>query len=118
MAKSKKKTAFDPYRYLVNIVWSTEDEAYVATVPELEGCQTHGDTFEEATHMAAEAITAYVEALKKMGQPVPVPISEKEYSGKYLLRLGKELHRDIDLRAKRENKSIKAYIVERLKKTG
>ncbi|HET6232520.1 MAG TPA: type II toxin-antitoxin system HicB family antitoxin [Longimicrobiaceae bacterium] len=32
------------YRYEVIIYWSTEDDAYIADVPELPGCMVHGDT--------------------------------------------------------------------------
>ena len=34
--------------YSMIIQWSDEDNAYIVTVPELPGCQTHGETYEEA----------------------------------------------------------------------
>ncbi len=34
--------------YTMVIQWSEEDNAYIVTVPELPGCITHGDTYEEA----------------------------------------------------------------------
>jgi predicted RNase H-like HicB family nuclease len=34
--------------YSMIIQWSDRDNTYIVTVPELPGCKTHGDTYEEA----------------------------------------------------------------------
>lgn len=46
----------NPARYSVVIQWSEEDQAYLARAPELPGCITHGDTYEEALKNALEVI--------------------------------------------------------------
>src|SRR5437016_5292953 len=38
--------------YSMNIQWSKEGQTYIVTVPELPGCKTHGDTYEEAVQNA------------------------------------------------------------------
>lgn len=48
-----------------------EEGGYVVTVPALPGCITEGDTFEEATAMAKDAIEGYLSVLKEEGQKVP-----------------------------------------------
>lgn len=47
------------------------DGGYVVSVPALPGCVSEGDTREEAIENIREAILAYVEALRKVGEPVP-----------------------------------------------
>jgi predicted RNase H-like HicB family nuclease len=47
------------------------DGGYVVSVPALPGCVSEGDTREEAIDNIREAILAYVEALRKVGEPVP-----------------------------------------------
>ena len=49
-----------------------EDGMYVAKVPDLLGCATEGKTRKELMKNVKEAIQAYLEALKKHGDPVPV----------------------------------------------
>ena len=49
-----------------------EDGTYVAMVPDLPGCATEGKTRNELMKNVKEAIQAYLEALKKHGDPVPV----------------------------------------------
>ena len=48
--------------YKVTVVIE-RDDGYYAYGPELEGCQTQGDTFEEVVANAREAIALYLETL-------------------------------------------------------
>jgi predicted RNase H-like HicB family nuclease len=54
-----------------------EDGTYVAGVPSLPGCISQGSTREDALHNVREAIEAYLESLRKHGEPVPPPITEE-----------------------------------------
>jgi predicted RNase H-like HicB family nuclease len=55
----KEKTM--PYK--VSIVIEKDDFGYYAYSPELEGCQTQGDTFEEVMANIKEAIELYLSTL-------------------------------------------------------
>jgi predicted RNase H-like HicB family nuclease len=59
------------------IIEPDEDGMFVAEVPSLPGCLSQGRTREEAVANIKEAIAAYVESLRKHGDPVPPPISEE-----------------------------------------
>jgi predicted RNase H-like HicB family nuclease len=54
-----------------------EDERFTATVPELPGCISCGDTRDEALKNIKEAIGAYIESLQKHNEPVPPSIHEE-----------------------------------------
>jgi antitoxin HicB len=58
----------------------TRDETggYVVTCPALPGLVTEGDTLEEARAMAVDAITGYLESLRKDGEPIPTDESITE----------------------------------------
>ena len=58
-------------RYTIILTPDIEDGGFVVTVPALPGCVTQGETIEEATERAREAIEGYIEALDVLGQPVP-----------------------------------------------
>ena len=49
--------------YTVSIIIKKDKHGYYAFCPELEGCQTQGDTFEEVMANIKEAIELYVETL-------------------------------------------------------
>ena len=59
--------------YSMIIEWSDEDQAFIVTVPELPGCRTHGDTYEEAVQQGKEAMEGWIEVAKSMNWPVPAP---------------------------------------------
>jgi antitoxin HicB len=63
-------------RYLVEVVWSDEDEGYVATVPDLPGCSAVGATPEEAVREVQDAAAAWIEASRAAGEPVPEPATK------------------------------------------
>ena len=47
----------------VNIIIEHDEHGYYAWAPELKGCQTQGDTFEEASENMREAVTLYLETV-------------------------------------------------------
>ena len=54
------------------IVEKDGDGMFVAKVPDLPGCATEGKTRKELIRNVKEAIQAYLESLKKHGDPIPV----------------------------------------------
>jgi predicted RNase H-like HicB family nuclease len=51
--------------YKVNVVIEKDEHGYYAYCPELEGCQTQGETFEEALKNIREAAELYLETLSE-----------------------------------------------------
>lgn len=62
-----------PEHYSMIIQWSIKDAAYIVTVPELPGCRTHGDTYEEAVQQGKDAIESWIMAAIADGDVVPPP---------------------------------------------
>lgn len=60
-------------RYEIIIYWSNEDQAYVAEVPELPGCSSHGKTYEKALSNAKQAIALWIETATEFNDPIPEP---------------------------------------------
>jgi predicted RNase H-like HicB family nuclease len=64
--------------YTVLVYEAEPDEGgYWATVAELPGCGTTGETMEEVEANVRDAIEAYIEALKATGKPLPQPAKRK-----------------------------------------
>ncbi len=62
-----------------NIVLRPEPEGgFAAMVPILPGCVTYGRTLAEAKEMAKDAISGYIESLKKHKEPIPTDDEHKE----------------------------------------
>jgi len=63
------------FDYSVNLIWSREDEAYIAAVPELPGCMADGETMEEALQNVREVARQWVEVATEDGRRIPQPMS-------------------------------------------
>jgi len=101
-------------RYPANIFYSEEDEGYIATAPDLPGTSAFGETQEEALIELRHAISAWLEAARLAGNPVPEPgsaPSPSQASGKILLRLPRTLHGRLVESAKAEGTSLNQYLV-------
>jgi len=49
--------------YRVNVVFRKDEFGYYVTCPELPGCQSQGDTYEEARNNIQEAVELYLETM-------------------------------------------------------
>ncbi|HAF15488.1 MAG TPA: hypothetical protein DCK99_17685 [Blastocatellia bacterium] len=65
------------HKYEIIIYWSSEDQVFVAEVPELPGCMAHGDTHESALANANEVIQLWIDTAQEFGDPVPEPKGQR-----------------------------------------
>lgn len=100
-----------PYR--VEIYPEEDGSGFTAVIPDLPGCMTSADTVEELWEMVAEAKALWLEVALSEGTfiPDPTPIAEEEYSGKFVIRLPRSLHRQLSIRAEKENTSLNQLVV-------
>jgi predicted RNase H-like HicB family nuclease len=59
--------------YHINIFYSNEDAGYIADIPDLKYCSAFGETPELALQEVQIAKTAWLEAVKATGKPIPEP---------------------------------------------
>jgi predicted RNase H-like HicB family nuclease len=59
--------------YSMVLEWDPRDGIYIATVPELPGCRTHGATVEEAVRNGQEAMELWIDSARRWGDPIPEP---------------------------------------------
>jgi len=86
-------------------------EGYVAQIKDLPGCLTQGETLEETMTNINEARELWIETAYEVGDNIPLPSTDDNYSGKLMLRMPKSLHRRLSETAEREGVSLNQYIV-------
>ena len=62
------------------------DGAYAVLFPDLPGCNSQGDTLEEAFAMSIDALEGHIEAMADDGDSIPSPSSQKEVMEKLVLQ--------------------------------
>jgi antitoxin HicB len=116
MVKELKRKPMEYYlslRYPVTIIPS-EEGGYVAEIEDLPGCFTQGETLEETYANIEEARRLWIEVAYEDDQDIPEPRDKQGYSGNFIVRGPKSLHRKLDQIAKREGVSLNQYLVATL----
>lgn len=98
--------------YHIEIIRDDDEEnpGWAACVHEMPGCITQGDTFEELGEMIDDAMRGWIEVALEEGIPIPEPVPSEDYSGKFVVRLPRSLHRQLAETAEREGVSLNQLI--------
>lgn len=105
-----------PYNYIIQKINDESGEYFYARVLELDGCQSDGDTFDEAYENLREAMEGYIETKLANGFDVPKPQTAESFSGKFVVRIPKTLHQSLAIEAEREGVSLNQYALYKLSK--
>ena len=101
--------------YLKIVEWSEEDQCYVGTCPSLMLGGIHGDNEARVYRQLCQAVEEWIEIYERDGDPLPEPTAGKEYSGKFVVRVGKDLHKALAVGAMRHGESLNEHCVHLLR---
>ncbi len=90
----------DGYRILV--VYDSQKEKFIASVPELENLKVTGETRAEALSKAEEEVENIFRKAAEKSTELPPPIDGTEYSGELSFTVSPSLHRDLIFMATQE----------------
>jgi antitoxin HicB len=98
------------YPFTIRPLEEDEGGGYLIEFPDLPGCMADGETVEEALREGADAVRSWTETMRELGRPVPLPSSsaDKRYSGRWVMRVPRSLHRRLAERAREEGVSLNA----------
>jgi len=99
--------------YTIEII-REDAETWFARVKELPGCISEGDNAQDAAEMILDAMSGWVEIALADGQTIPEPRPVEDYSGKFVVRVPKSLHRDLAQEADRHGVSLNLFICTEL----
>ena len=91
-----------------------EGGGFFVSVPILPGCMSDGDTLEEAYSNIVEAKKEWFSSMIERKMEIPEPVEKEEYSGKFMVRLPKSLHKTLVQLSKREGVSLNQYVTNSL----
>ena len=101
-------------QYLKIVEWSEEDQCYVGSCPSLMLGGVHGDDETKVYRELCQTVEEWIEIYQKDGDPLPAATAGKEYSGKFVVRVGKDLHKSLAVHALRRGESLNSYCVHLL----
>ena len=99
-------------KYLKVVEWSKEDGCYIGSAPPIIGQSCHGDTEAEVMAQLAVIVEEWVECLLTDGKPLPAATANKDFSGKFLVRISPDLHKKAALKALARGESLNQFVAE------
>lgn len=100
--------------YTYRVTWSPEDEEYVGLCIEFPSLSwlaaTHDEAFAGIRKLVAEC---FDDMLDNQEEP-PKPLADREYSGRFVVRVPPEVHRALSIKAAEEGISLNRLVSARL----
>ena len=93
-------------KYLKIVEWSDEDNCYIGSIPGFLGPCCHGDNEQDVYKQLCKILDEWIEIHENDQIPLPQETIGKEYSGKFILRINKELHKLLAIKALQSNLSL------------
>lgn len=105
-----------PYSILLHQVEDEGEKYWIAEIPELPGCKSHGSTVEEAVKSVEEAKKDWITDSLEEREEIPIPVERDRYRGRILVRMSRSLHHALSSMAESEKLSLNQLIVTILAK--
>ncbi|CNF14994.1 toxin-antitoxin system HicB family antitoxin [Yersinia nurmii] len=100
----------DSYR----ITWSAEDAEFIGLCAELPSLSWLAPTKVQAMDGITALVADILAEMARSGETPPIPLSEKYFSGKLVLRMPPDQHRRLAINAAGEGISLNRYLCSRL----
>jgi antitoxin HicB len=106
--KTPKLEYYLSLKYPITLI--PEAIGYSVEIKDLPGCVSQGDTLEEALTMLEDAKFAWFKVNLELGNPIPLPATQKKYSGRFVVRLPSNLHQRLAEQAEQNNVSLNQMV--------
>jgi len=100
--------------YTDRVMWSDEDNQYIGLCAEFPSLSWLAATPEEALKGIRTTGRKCVKDLVQTGEPVPQAITTKKFSGKFMVRVPPEIHRQLVVKAAEEGVSLNRVVSSKL----
>ena len=101
-------------RYTYRITWSDEDKEYVGLCAEFPSLSWLADTQEEALRGITSVVEEVVSDMLSSNEPIPEPLAIRRYSGKFTVRVPRDIHRSLAIEAAEAEVSFNRLVSAKL----
>jgi predicted HicB family RNase H-like nuclease len=108
------KTPIKSNLYTYRVFWSEEDKEYIGLCAEFPSLSWLADTQEKALSGISKLVTEVLIDMASNNETAPLPLSTKNYSGKFIVRVPPDVHRKLTILAAESKVSLNRYISSKL----
>ena len=101
-------------KYSYRVIWSDEDDEFVGLCAEFPGLSWLSKSQNQAFKGIRKVVDDVIKDMQAHDEPIPVPIATKQFSGKFIIRVSPDLHRELAFKAQEAHISLNRYIAAQL----
>jgi len=100
--------------YTYRVTWSVEDQEYVGLCAEFPGLSWLAADHEEALRGIRQLVAEVIADMRANQENIPEPVAARNYSGRFMVRIPPELHRELALEAAEAGISLNRLASDKL----
>jgi len=100
--------------YTYRAMWSSGDRCYVGTCLEFPGLRGRGQTAGESIAAVEKLVNDDVALAEGTGWTPPESLTDREYSGKFVVRMSPELHAHLAVESAEQGVSLNQWVLQKL----
>lgn len=102
------------HNYSYRVFYSNDDNEYVGVCTEFPSLSFLDADPVEAISGIKSLVTEVVADMQANGEKIPEPITSKQYSGKFMVRVPPLVHQNLAMHAKEQNVSLNRLVASKL----
>ena len=92
--------------YSYRVLWSEEDKEFIGLCAEFPSLSWLASTSEKALKGICSVVKDCISDMSKSNEELPLPLSSRKYSGKFMVRVPTEVHRHFAIEAAEAGMSL------------
>ncbi|MBN1867224.1 toxin-antitoxin system HicB family antitoxin [Candidatus Sumerlaeota bacterium] len=101
-------------RYTYRVTWSEDDGEHVGLCAEFPSLSWLASSPEAALRGIRSIVADVVADMKKRREPVPEPLAKRRFSGKFVVRVPPDVHRELAVKAAEAGVSLNRLAAAKL----
>ena len=101
-------------KYTYRVTWSEDDNEYVGLCAEFPSLSWLSSTPEAALKGIRKLVAEIVTDMKSNKENIPEPIACRQFSGKFMVRVPPEIHRNLAIKAAESGISLNRVVSSKL----
>ncbi len=101
-------------KYTYRVTWSSEDEAFVGLCAEFPSLSWLADAPEDALKGIRKVVRSCIKDMEHGREDIPPAIATKNYSGKFVVRVPPDVHRNLAIKAAESGVSLNRIVTVKL----
>ncbi|MCD4782418.1 MAG: toxin-antitoxin system HicB family antitoxin [Candidatus Eremiobacteraeota bacterium] len=94
------------FDYNIKVFQDKRDGDFGACIEEIPEVSAYGETVNDAVNELKTVYNLWLEDCQELCYPIPEPFNVRDFSGKFVLRMPKSLHKSLAVKAKKEGISL------------